>query len=272
MIDVVFDDSHKGCLKEMGSLAKQASIDVHKLYQIGFQLDIGTIENAEDAARSDVMEKLWDIFEMPLDEYTYYQTALQEDLKAFLTQARKKEPIRIWTSSAPHETCGFYYTCYLVQEMNCPVSIVSLPTFISYDHETMAAYESWNHVDIKTHLALLPSMRCLSKQEIAIYADRWNVLMKENAALRVNMNGKLISADEDFYDSIIKRHIPDGIFLSAYLIGQLLGSDLSGISDSFLALRIEHMIQDGYLEIVKPAGEHPYSALLQKCIAKGDLN
>ena len=54
--------------------------------------------------------------------------------------------------------------------------------------------------------------------------------------------------------------------MEAYLIGKVLGNYSLGISDSFLALRIEKFIKDGILQpITKAKSEDPsYHRMLRK--------
>lgn len=59
------------------------------------------------------------------------------------------------------------------------------------------------------------------------------------------------SVSEDFYDFIITRNLPDNDFIMARLIGRLLGEYNIGISDSWYAFRIDKMIEDKKLVVVK---------------------
>jgi hypothetical protein len=66
--------------------------------------------------------------------------------------------------------------------------------------------------------------------------------MAENAPLRANINGKLTSVPENFYDFIITNNLPDDDFIMARFIGKLLGEYRLGISDSWYALRINRLV------------------------------
>jgi hypothetical protein len=89
--------------------------------------------------------------------------------------------------------------------------------------------------------------------------------MEENAPLRAIINGKIISVQEDFYDFIITRNLPDKNFIMSRFIGELLGEYNLGISDSWYALRIDKMIEDNKLVVVENRDpSHPYGKVLRK--------
>ena len=82
------------------------------------------------------------------------------------------------------------------------------------------------------------------------------------------MNGILLSVPADFYDGFIRREIaaePEE-FSEAYVIGNTLGRNQLAISDSWVANRIDLMIQAGELEAVTQASEGgpSYRRILRK--------
>ena len=100
-------------------------------------------------------------------------------------------------------------------------------------------------------------------------ASHWKQLQEENAPLRVTLNGRLVSAPVDIYDSFMERELAarEGEFKEALLIGEVLGKYQLGISDTWVHLRIEEMIRSGLLEVVTEAPEDHsvYSRMLRKC-------
>jgi hypothetical protein len=110
----------------------------------------------------------------------------------------------------------------------------------------------------------LPLEKQLTQIEKRIVSDHWQKLMVENAPLRANINGKLTSVPENFYDFIIANNLPDNDFTMAVFIGKLLGEYRLGISDSWYALRIEKMIEENKLIVVENKDlSHPYNKVLR---------
>lgn len=76
-------------------------------------------------------------------------------------------------------------------------------------------------------------------------AHRWEVLRQENAPLRAVVNGRVRSVGEDFYDEMIRRHLPEGQTKIANIIGEVLGREKPGIGDVWLAERIRQCLSTG---------------------------
>ena len=95
----------------------------------------------------------------------------------------------------------------------------------------------------------------LSEHEQKVFASRWDELKEEDAPLRVLINGCLVGVNEDFYDFLIRRELPEGEIIQARLIGNLLLKYPLGISDSWYMNRIKHMIETGEIKVVKEADE-----------------
>jgi hypothetical protein len=97
----------------------------------------------------------------------------------------------------------------------------------------------------------------------------WRNLQQENSPLRAVLNGQLVSVPETFYDSFIVREIDkeELEFQEAMVIGRVLGSDPLGMSDAWVALRIEEIIRAGKLIPVAPADALSpiYHRKLKKC-------
>ena len=89
-------------------------------------------------------------------------------------------------------------------------------------------------------------------------------LREENAPLRASVNGRLVSVGEDFYDDLIRRHIPEGQTKIANIIGNVLGQERPGIGDVWLAERIRWMLSTGELRMVREDREMFYSSIVER--------
>ena len=99
-------------------------------------------------------------------------------------------------------------------------------------------------------------------------AQEWAALRAENAPLRAVVNGRLMSAAENFYDGFVLevlRAQPEQ-FREAEAIGRLLGSLRTGVSDGFAAMRLEALVRKGLLEVVSgpQPGRPVYDRVLRK--------
>lgn len=181
-----------------------------------------------------------------------------------LGAAARGEPVRIWYSDAPGEACGLLHAAALLEGLPCPVWAVKLPDIVPTD-EGWTEYGGWCDVSPGEFAVFSEAQRLLSAPERRALAAHWQQLTRENAPLRAVVNGRVRSVPEAFYDDLIDRHMPRGAFVEARLIGDVLGREQPGISDGWLALRIEARIRAGGLRVVRPAADgHPYTRVLER--------
>ena len=293
MLEVVFSDSEKGSMRVaknynkkamlagahgyIGKRPSKAELEKHfegqpiggssrDVVNIGFSLDIGDISGDIDGnERQNALCKMWGRFGFKDSEHEDFFKNQRKDMEQLLSAARDGVPIRIWKSNAPYSTCGFYFVCYLLRDIKCDISVVSLPKYKQSSENKIVEYSHWGEVDAGKFYQFLPLEQQLSKIEKRITSDNWHILMKENAPLRAVLSGKLISVPEDFYDFIIINNIPDNDFFMARLIGKFLGEYSLGISDSWYALRIDKMVEENRLTVVEDKDPtHPYGKVLRK--------
>ena len=112
--------------------------------------------------------------------------------------------------------------------------------------------------------------RFLSREEplppvmLGAMAHRWEVLRQENAPLRAVVNGRVRSVGEDFYDEMIRRHLPEGQTKIANIIGEVLGREKPGIGDVWLAERIRQMLSTGELRMLREDRERFYRSVVER--------
>jgi len=293
MLEVLFSDSEKGSMKVaknhyvnnmlsgavsyIGEKPTKAELEKHfegqavggnsqDVVNIGFFLDIGDISGEIDGnERQNIFRKVWGRFDFDNKEQEQFFQNQREDMEKLLSAAKDGIPIRIWKSNAPYSTCGFHFVCHLLRNIDCNISVVSLPKYNPISENEIEEYSHWGEVDGSKFYQFLSLEKQLTKIEKRIISDHWHDLMEENAPLRAILNGKLTSVPEDFYDFIIINNLPDNDFIMARFIGKLLGEYRLGVSDSWYALRIEKMIEENKLIVVENKDfSHPYGKVLRK--------
>lgn len=265
MLEVVFSDSEKGSMKLAKSYNEKNMLS-GDVVNIGFLLDIGDISGEIDGnERQNVFRKVWGRFNFDNKEQEQFFQNQRKDMEKLLSAAKDGTPIRIWKSNAPYSTCGFHFVGHLLRNIDCNISVVSLPKYNPISENEIVEYSHWGEVDAGKFNQFLSLEKQLTQTEKKIISDHWHKLMIENAPLRANINGKLTSVPENFYDFIITNNLPNNDFIMARLIGKLLGEYRLGISDSWYALRIEKMIEENKLIVVENKdSSHPYGKVLRK--------
>lgn len=292
MLEVVFSDSAKGGMRAAknydqdrmlgGAIAyfgeRPSQQELEKLYEgqaidgssrdvvgIGFSLDIGDIACELDGKeRKRAFGRIYggvDFEEQDLEQFFRFQ---REDLEKLIDEAKKGETIRIWKSNTPFSACAFAFTCDVLRDINCQISVVSLPAYVEAADDTLQVYTDWAEVSAGKLYQFLPLARELPAVEKRLQSDLWKNLKAENAPLRAVVNGQLISVPEDFYDHILIKSIPEEEFIMARLIGNILGRYPLGVGDGWYALRINKMIADNQLTVISHRDlDHPYGKVLK---------
>jgi hypothetical protein len=300
MLEVVFSDSEKGSIRvaktydaekmkggavgyigekprkaQVKKLLAQMEQDLEghalggssdEVVNIGFFLDVGDISGEIDGiGRRNVFRRLWSRFDFKEQEEEQLFVEQRKELDKLMSFAEEGKPIRIWASNAPYSICGLLYVCFLLRDSKCNASVVSLPEYRQTSEHEMIQYTHWGEVPAGKFYSFLPGEKELSHLEKQARGHDWEKLMQENSPLRVHLNGKLVSANEDFYDFFISKNLPEKDFMMARFIGNLLGEYRLGISDSWYAYRLEHMIEEKRLMMVEDKDPtQPYGKILRK--------
>ena len=260
MLEVTFHDSAKAGLM----LAQRLQGDECGVIGLSLYLDSGDISgDLFGAGREAELRRLFCCPEGAEAAQTL-MAANRADRDRLLAAAARGEPVRIWYSDAPGEACGLLHAAALLEGLPCPVWAVKLPGVVPTD-EGWKEYGGWCDVSPEEFAAFVGEQRLLSAAERRALAAHWRRLTQENAPLRAVVNGRVRSVSEAFYDDLIDRHMPQGAFVEARLIGDVLGREQPGISDGWLVLRIEARIRAGGLRVVRSSADgHPYTRVLER--------
>ncbi len=197
---------------------------------------------------------------------------INEDLKIVRERAAKGEAIRIWYSNQPDEMCGLYWFMDQLNQWKVydgEISIVKLPEWETDEEGNIVRKTGWGETAAEEWHRYLSLQNTVSPlfREYCIFI--WKELQVENAPLRAVLNGQLVSVSEKIYDDFILREITaeSEEFQEGKIVGQVISNYQLGISDAWIALRIEDMIRSGILEVVSVVTEDMsvYQRVLRKC-------
>jgi len=226
-------------------------------------LDIGDISDMDIGmdARKKLLDELFADFPGASDEIwktNQHTLARLQEAKTTL------EPIRMWVCAGnPAEMCGLYFVCRFMVDSQTPLSVVRVPEQIENDNGIIN-YRNTGEINPEAFGFFTEDEESISKLRRRVYSNIWSELVRENAPLRVVINGSLIGVPKEFYDFALRSNIPDGEFKVAQLIGKTI-SQISGVGDRWLFLRIQAMLQSGELIAVSAAtGDHPYSGVVKR--------
>ncbi len=244
------------------------------IYGFNLALSVGNIsEMTLGSERQEVIKQLYGVF--PIDNMDQVSQEILDKAKTNLEtvydRASAGEDIRIWYSHQPDELCGVYWLMAQLSQLkeNCAkIFFVKLPEWESDEHGQIIRKTSWGEVAPGEWSRYLKLQELASPKVCKNFSTCWKTLQKENAPLRAMLNGQLVSVSETIYDRYIIGEIAEEVdeFQEARIIGQVLGKYQLGISDYWVALRIEEMIKKGRLEpVTMPEKDCPiYHRILKK--------
>lgn len=224
------------------------------VFGLNLILSIGDISKDNFAnKREQVINTLWSIYPGDDSDSSFdFTSKLLKTLKIIRERVAQGEDIRIWYSNQPDELCGLYWLMAELQTLekhSGKVLIVKLPEYEYRDNNTVVIHTSWGEIPPgEWHRYAAFGVTATSTLQ-RYYAAQWSDLQTENAPLRAVLSGKLVSVPENIYDDFILREIraEGDEFHEANVIGRILGKYQLGIGDTWLAHRIEKMIDDGKL-------------------------
>lgn len=239
-------EAHKRIDKALGGL--------QDVLGLPFCLDIGAIDCPVDgSSRRELITRMYapDPFgeqEDMTESVAQFWGECLEDRDALLERSNAGEPVRVWYSDAPYSLCGLYSMLSMLRKAACTVTAIKLPRWMPLDENTVQSASSWGEIEPGRFACYLPLEREIPRPVRLFIAAHWVRLQRENAPLRVVINGELRSAGVDFYDPWIRMEIPDEPIQTAKLIGLVLGKYRLGIGDWLVAERIRHMLDTGELK------------------------
>lgn len=164
------------------------------------------------------------------------------------------EPLRVWYSHCPEEYSGLCWLMdQLAQRPHGDIFLIRQPSWEPGESpDTIVRHNGWGEVEPGQWGRYLPLAEKAPAPLCTALAQEWQECKKY--PLRAVVNGRLCGVNEDFYDWLLQRELaaaPEE-FHQARLIGTVLGKYQLGLSDSWLALRMEELIARGLLETVTP--------------------
>ncbi len=262
MIELVFNDSVKAAMAIAKSDAKEDKNDVESLW---LDLDAGDLKGLPDIeCRKKIIFSILRGPECICDEYDYsklWDFNLQA-LNRILAATKTGEGIRIWWSDCPAEMCGFFFTVNLLAQSDVHITHIKLPSYLQQS-SGICVYDGFINVAPEHFFTLLPLEKEVNISLRYAIAQRWDMLVKENAPLRAVVNGHLHSVPIDFYDHFLRKSFTDRIFSVASAIGKTMGLNQLGVRDWWYAQRIRSMIENGELEITE-ANNDFYKTMIRR--------
>lgn len=234
---------------------------------ISFDFSLGDIAaplKAEGCPRKEVLFQ-W-LAADPWGEQHQWEESAQQfwqnclaDLEKLKTRAAQGEPMRLWADATPACACGVLFVAHLLKESASPLSLVVLPQTYRRPDGAAVEYSAWGEVEPERLGGFVKNAVLLTDKARLELAEQWDTLLRENAPLRAVKNGRVVSAEMDYYDDLIRREYPRQPCRVGELIGNVLAKQRPGVGDWLLAQRIRALIAQGELKVLQKDSERFYN-------------
>ena len=177
------------------------------------------------------------------------------DFQTVRTRLTEGGQVRIWYSDQPDEMCGMYWFLAQLEQQRMPAGRIVLVS--PEDRNSELCHLGWGAAEHGEWGKHLSSQKNISQEFLTDIACRWKKLQDERAALRAVVDGKLCSVPEDFYDPFIQKELDaqEEMFPETSLMGSVLARHRLGISNEWIFLRIQKMVESGRLSVAAEAPE-----------------
>ena len=222
-------------------------------------LDMEDIREPLGEARRELLRRWYDGNDEAADQDWQETLESADRLRACGTG----DAVRIWVDHTPSSACGLLHAASILEKTGAAVSVVPLPRWRE-EGKAVVSYQGWGEVEPELFGHFLSREEPVPPLILGVMASRWRELQQENAPLRAVVNGRVRSVGEDFYDGLIRKHIPEGQTKIALIIGDVLGWEKPGIGDIWLVERIRWMLSAGELRMVREDKEMFYRSVVER--------
>ena len=227
--------------------------------ELSLGLDMGDIREPLGEARRELLRRWYDGNDEAADQDWQETLESADRLRACGTG----DAVRIWVDHTPSSACGLLHAASILEKTGAAVSVVPLPRWRE-EGKAVVSYQGWGEVEPELFGHFLSREEPVPPLILGVMASRWRELQQENAPLRAVVNGRVRSVGADFYDGLIRKHIPEGQTKIALIIGDVLGWEKPGIGDIWLVERIRWMLSAGELRMVREDKEMFYSSVVER--------
>lgn len=222
-------------------------------------LDMEDIREPLGEARRELLRRWYDGNDEAADQDWQETLESADRLRACGTG----DAVRIWADHTPSSACGLLHAASILEKTGAAVSVVPLPHWRE-EGKAVVSYQGWGEVEPELFGHFLSREEPVPPLILGVMASRWRELQQENAPLRAVVNGRVRSVGADFYDGLIRKHIPEGQTKIALIIGDVLGWEKPGIGDIWLVERIRWMLSAGELRMVREDKEMFYRSVVER--------
>ncbi|WP_165815246.1 DUF3658 domain-containing protein [Levilactobacillus bambusae] len=242
-LDITFDHALATTLTTFHDLSDD---DHDEVLELDLALDVGDISHVDD---TETRQAIWDTRrkfnpDAPTGDDMISQLGHLDDA---IDDGRS---LRVWISNDPSDLCGYYWLCArLAGNMAGEVFTVNVTR---HAMKLMGVYKRNTIGDMSldelvNQINNVTSVNGLTLRDIK---HIWDVLVAENAPLRVNVNGVIISVADSFYDQFVYASVQDTPTKLSAVVELTIEAGPGGMPLWWYLSRIDTLVANQMIEYV----------------------
>ncbi|KEI05461.1 DUF1835 domain-containing protein [Clostridium botulinum] len=156
--------------------------------------------------------------------------------------------IYIWYGECSTDICGMMYVLELLKDKLPKIYLINVSNLIEENQYHAFITRSVSEIMSEDMNKYIEFKKILDKDTYKYILEEWGVLKKENTMLRIFENGKVKSANKDYFDLDILKNTDKNLKRAARTVGNVLGFSNQNISDDYIFWRVRELINLGYIE------------------------
>ncbi|AEB76330.1 DUF1835 domain-containing protein [Clostridium botulinum] len=180
------------------------------------------------------------------DVYEY-----KRDYERYIKKVSKitnKDIIYIWYGECSADICGMMYALELLKDRLTKIYLINVSNLIEENQYHAFITRSVSEIMSEDMNKYIEFKKILDEDTYKYILEAWRVLKKENTMLRIFENGKVKSANKDYFDLDILKNTEKNLKRAARTVGNVLGFSNQNISDDYIFWRVRELINLGYIE------------------------
>ncbi|MCC0659021.1 DUF1835 domain-containing protein [Clostridioides sp. ZZV14-6154] len=235
MAHICFNDVCCYLLKEA---MKLKLIPHNKIVSFEDDLSIGDISDVNNHELRENIFKIRKDFEN--NPKLLFKANLLEDRKLV-----KHRDTIIWCANNPKDLCGLYYVVSKLQDKNIKIVLIDEKK----TEDGLTKYSFTSEMAPEDFPFFLDKALEISFNEKLEIKNKWDILVKENAALRALVGEEIKSVEETYFDKYILKNISDKCQPLIGVVAECMFEDGMRVKDWFILWRIVELSKLKIIEI-----------------------
>lgn len=165
-----------------------------------------------------------------------------------ISKIKDSDVIYLWYGQCSQEICGMMYTLELLKDKLKNTYLINVSDMIYETANGPYTFRSVGEIITEKLKSFIEIKRKIELDEYNALINQWNSLKIDDSLLRILKDGKVKSANENYFDIDILKFTEKEFKKSARIVGSVMGFSETRISDDYIFWRVQELVNLGMLE------------------------